>query len=282
MRTNLTAVEQIEFDSLVHIEYRSEGFLLRDAVKYRDNIVGASVQFRRVGEVISVPTGFGQAVTPQDPGYRPVVAHLVKHTTPISTDSVEELVVNFDVMQENAQLIAYAMGRRSDQIIINALDAGAPAPILAGGSNFDYAKYTQIIEYFENNGVPLRDRFVAMSANNFRALLMASQFTSSFFTQNRVLDSGMVRDYLGINVKIIPEMTEGGLPKLGNIRTIFAWHKQAIGMASGMNFRAEINYIPQNTSWLANGIFFSGAVVIDPRGVIAVEADESIMPVPAP
>ena len=54
--------------------------------------------------------------------------------------------------------------------------------------------------------------FAAMSASNFQSLLQADQFVSTFYTQNRVLDKGFVRDYLGINMIVIPNMAEGGLP----------------------------------------------------------------------
>jgi hypothetical protein len=47
------------------------------------------------------------------------------------------------------------------------------------------------------------------------------------------------------------------------------------GMGIGMNFRTEVNYIPQNTSYLVNGVFSAGAVVIDNRGVLAIECDET-------
>ena len=279
MRTDLSAVEQVEFDALVKAEYRSGGFLLREGVRRKENVVGSSVQFRRVGEVISVPTGFAVAVTGQDPGFTPEVANLVKFTTPVEVDIVEDLFVNFDTVMESAGLIAQAMGRRSDQITIDAIDLGATTAgnvVVDGGTNLNYTKYTRIIEFFEDNGVPLGERWVAMSANNFRSLLSQTEFVSTFYTQNRVLDKGMIREYLGINVVVVPAMTEGGLPKAGDIRDVLAWHKQSTGFAVGANFRTEVNYIPQTTSWLANGIFSAGSVVIDPRGTLVVQCDESV------
>lgn len=275
MRTNLSAVEQIEFDALVKAEYRSAGFLLREAIRRKENVIGASVQFRRAGQVVSVPTGYSQSVTPQDPGFAAETATLVKHTTPVTVDTIEDLTVNFDSAMEAAQLVAQAMGRRSDQISLNALNANAGDTIPDGNTNLDYDKYTKIIEFFEDNGVPLSDRWVAMSANNFRSLLRQEEFTSTFYTKNMVLDRGMVRDYLGINVVVIPAMVEGGLPKTGDIRNVLAWHKMSAGMGVGANFRTEINYLPRETSWLVNGIFSAGATVIDPRGVLIVQADET-------
>jgi hypothetical protein len=223
-----------------------------------------------------VPTAYLAAVTIQDPGYTKEIATLQKYTAPTAVDEVQELTVNFDAKMENAMLVAQAMGRRSDQIIIDALDANPGDTIVDGGTNFNYTKFTQAIEFFDDNAVPLAERFVAMSASNFRSLLGDDQFVSTFYTKNDVIDRARVREYLGFNVIIIPNMTEGGLPKSGDIQTALAWHKMSTGMGIGENFRTEINYIAQNTAWLINGVFSAGAVVIDPRGVLAIDCDVSV------
>ena len=276
MSTSLTAVQQIEFDALVKAEYQSLGFLLRDTVRVRKDIIGASVSFRKVNQIQAVPTGYLQSVVIQDPGYSQTSAILQKYTAPTAVDTVQELTVNFDAKMENAMLVANALGRRSDQIIINSL-ALTPGQVIAdGGTNMTYTKYTDIIQFFDNNAVPLPERFVAMSASNFRSLLAADQFVSTFYTQNRVLDKGFIREYLGINLIIIPFMVEGGLPlSVGNIRKTFAWHKQSTGMGIGHDFRTEINYLPRETSWLVNGIFSAGAITIDNLGIIEIDCNEN-------
>jgi Tfp pilus assembly protein PilV len=279
MSTSLTAVQQIEFDALVKAEYQSLGFLLRDTVRTRRDVIGASVSFRKVNQIQAVATGYLQRVTIQDPGYSPINCNIQKYTAPTAVDTVQELTVNFDAKMENAMLVANALGRRSDQIVINALVGNAGQTIANGGTNMNYVKYTEILQFFDNNAVPLPERFVAMSASNFQSLLQADQFVSTFYTQNRVLDKGFIREYLGINLIIIPAMQEGGLPftnpPTNTIREVFAWHKQAIGMGIGHDFRTEINYLPLETSWLVNGIFSAGACVIDNLGLIEVDCDEA-------
>lgn len=106
--------------------------------------------------------------------------------------------------------------------------------------------------------------------------MASDQFVSTFYTKNDILDRARIREYLGFNLIVIPQMTEGGLPLTGNIQTALAWHKMSTGMGIGKNFRTEINYIPQNTSWLINGVFSAGAVVIDNRGVLAIDNDISV------
>lgn len=277
MSTSLTAVQQIEFDALVKAEYQSLGFLLRDSVRVRRDVIGNTVSFRKVNQIQAVPTGYLQSVVIQDPGYTQYSAILQKYTAPTAVDSVQELTVNFDAKMENAMLVANALGRRSDQIIINSLAVSPSTTISDGGTNFTYAKYVTVIQNFDNNAVPLPERFMAISASGFRSLLEQDQFVSTFYTQNRVLDKGFVRDYLGINVIVIPEMNEGGLPfASANIRENFAWHKQSTGMGIGHDFRTEINYLPRETSWLINGIFSAGAITIDNLGIIQINCDELV------
>lgn len=275
MSTSLTAVQQIEFDALVKAQYQSLGFLLRDTIRVRRDVIGSTVSFRKVNQIQAVATGYLQPVVIQDPNYTPQNAILQKYTAPTAVDSVQELTVNFDAKMENAMLVANALGRRSDQIIIDALALNPGSTIVDGGVNMTYTKYRQVIQFFDNNAVPLPERYWAMSASNFAALLADDHFVSTFYTQNRVLDKGFIREFLGINVIIIPQMVEGGLPLSGNIRKTFAWHKQSTGMGIGHDFRTEINYLPRETSWLVNGIFSAGATVIDNLGVIEVNCDET-------
>lgn len=281
MSLSLTNVQQVEFDALVKAEFQSTGFILRDTMRIRSNIVGNTVQFRKVGKVIAYPAAYQETVTVQDPGFFAEVATLQKYMAPTAVDEIQDLTVNFDARRENAMVVAYAIGRRSDQIMIDALDAsGTSANIPAGGSNMTYAKMRQVLRFFETNAVPLNERYIAMSGNNMAALLADDQIISRLYTSNDAVVTGTLnfRDLMGMNVRIIPDMPEGGLPLAGNIRTCFAWQKSALGMGIGQDMRTEINYIPQRTSWLVNGVFFAGATAIDNLGIINIECDESVNP----
>ncbi len=95
----------------------------------------------------------------------------------------------------------------------------------------------------------------------------------------------MYKDVLSMNVRVIPSMIEGGLPTTGNdqtntqgVRTIYAWHKMAVGMAIGQDMRTEVNYLPRETSWFVNGLFFAGAVTVDNRGTFSALCDETVNP----
>lgn len=280
MSLSLTNVQQVEFDELVKIIYRSQGFILRDTVRLRTDVLGNTVQFRSVDQIIAQPAAYQAMVNIQDPNYAAHVATLQKYMASTAVDVIQDLTVNFDSKRENAMVTAMAIGRRSDQIIINALAANPSQTVAAGGANMSYAKLREVVQYFDENAVPPGERFIAMSGNNLRALLADDKIVSRFYTSNDMVVDGQAnyKELLGMNIRIIPSMTEGGLPKSGNIRHCFAWAKMSTGMGIGQDMRVEINYLPQYTSWLVNGIFFAGATVIDNRGVFQINCDESVNP----
>lgn len=280
MSLTLSNVQQTEFDAMVKAEYRSRGFLLRDTVRVKSDVIGNTCQFRKVGQVIANNVGYQNTIAIQDPGFTAHTATLLKYAAGTGVDEIQDLTVNFDSKRELAMVVAMAIGRRSDQIIINALVANPGTTIVDGGTNISYAKLRNIVQVFEENAVPLEERFYAMSGNNLRALLASDQIISRFYTSNDAVVDGTLnyRDLMGMNIRIIPTMTEGGLPIAANIRGTFAWAKMAVGMAIGQDLRTEINYLPRETTWFVNGLFFAGAVVVDNRGVIRCNADETVIP----
>lgn len=281
MSGSLTNVQQQEFDSLVKIEYRSAGWILRDTVRMRNDITGNTCQFRKVGQVIANAVAFQNTIAIQDPGFTSQIATLTKYSAACATDEIQDLTINFDSKQELAMVVAMAIGRRSDQIAIDSLIAGAAANVVAAaGTNLTYAKFRRVIRLFEENAVPHDNRFMMMSGNNLDALLADDHFTSRFYTSNDAVVDGTMqyKNVLSVNCRIIPTMSEGGIPLVGTVRRCVAWHKMAAGFAVGQDFRTEINYLPRETSWFVNGLFYAGAVVIDNRGTIRVDCDEAVNP----
>ena len=285
MALSLTNVQQIEFDELVKIEYHSRGFILRDTMRLRTDVIGNQVQFRKVGQIIAQPTGYQANLNLQDPNFTAWVATLQKYTAPTGVDEIQDLTVNFDTKRELAMIVAMSIGRRSDQIMINSFVGNASTTIAVnfgggGNTNLTYQKLRQVVGQFESNAVPVGERFMACSGNNLAALLADDHITSRFFTSNDAVVDGQLnyKELLGMNFRIIPTMAEGGLPIAANIRNCFAWHKMSSGMGIGQDMRVEVHYIPLQTTWSVVGIFFAGAVVVDNLGLFQINCDETVNP----
>lgn len=279
MSLSLSNVDQTLFDAEVKKAYQSKGFILRDYVRMRDNVEGTIVSFRKVGSVTAEQYGFQSAVVYQDPNYNKVNVTLNPYRAPTLIDDVERFLFNFDERQEDAQLIAMALGRRSDQLIIDALNtSGTTNTIANGGTGMTFAKVRQIVEYFDNLAVPPEMRVIAISAAAQSDLLAEDQFTSSFYIDlNAIKNGGLNGNFaMGMNWKVIPTMTEGGLPKTGNIRSCFAWHKMSMGMGIGRNFSTQIERVPHLDSWQVLGKIFANAVAVDAVGIVKCDIDESV------
>jgi hypothetical protein len=141
-----------------------------------------------------------------------------------------------------------------------------------------FAKVRQVVQYFDDLAVPPEQRVIAISAAAQSDLLAEDQFTSSFYIDLHAIKNGGLNGNfaMGMNWKVIPTMTEGGLPKTGNIRTCFAWHKMAMGMGLGRNFSTQIERVPHLDSWQVLGKIFANAVAVDVVGIVSIAIDESV------
>jgi hypothetical protein len=75
---------------------------------------------------------------------------------------------------------------------------------------------------------------------------------------------------MGFKWHVIETRSEGGLDLASSVREGFAYHKSAMGLAVGIDIKTEVNYVPQKTSWLCNGVMKAGSVARDAAGIVDV------------
>lgn len=276
---DLSGITQIEFDMMVHKEYtyNTDGKNLRATIREKNIPNEKSVYFRKVGSVIMNEGAFFQQVSIQDPGYEQVLVALKKYLVAIGVDDIEQFTVNFSEKQESAQLTAMATRRKEDQLVINALNAsGTTKTIAEGGTNLTYDKVLQVIEKFDEIGVPANDRYLLISAAAQKSVMKEEEFTSSLYMDYKPIPRGGIDMTMlsGLKIILIPTMREGGLPKSGNIRSCFAYHKMALGYAF-QNFTASIDKIPERDYWQIMVKLFAACGAIDADGIIKVDIDET-------
>lgn len=278
MSVNLTDVAVKAFESDVHAEYQSSGFLSRNAVRMRNNVVGSTLQFPVSGEGIAQQKALQADVIPMNVSYTPVVLTLESWHASDYTDIFAQNQVNFDERMELVKTSAMSIGRRMDQQVIDALDNSSTTNTISDGSaNFTYAKVREAIGDLHANNAGRNGIYCFVSAAGEEKLLSESELTSSDFVNARVIDNGGLDGLklAGVNWIVIGNMTEGGLPLSGNIRTCFMWDKMAVGMGVGIDFSTEINYIPEKLSWLVSSKFRANAKAIDATGIVSIDIDET-------
>jgi len=284
MSQTLPAAFIASFDAEVHQAFQSMGRLI-GTCRTRTGVVGSTHRFPVMGKGIAQPRIFQTDVTPMNIQHSNRTAVLESWLAPEYTDIFAQAQVNFDERRELVKAVAAAMGRRRDQMMIDKALVPANKNTVAvgvGGNNaFNVAKMRRAKKIMDANGVPSENRHIAISATCMEQLLGTTQATSIDYNSVRALVDGNINSYLGFNVHLIEDRKEGGLPLVGNNRTVFAWHYDAVGVAIGMEQQTDMNYIAQKTSWLVTGKFFGGAINIDDDGIVQITADESVEVNPA-
>ena len=282
MAKNLTVAAIQSFDDLVKQSYQGAA-KLRPTVRVKTGIRGSSHRFTVIGKGIATPRIPQTDVVPMNVGYTNATANIADWNAPEYTDIFDQQKVNFDEQRQLATVIAFAIGRREDQLLLDALAASGTTKIVdtnEGGAatNLNTAKYRKAKQLLDQSGVMQGERVMCVHANNIFGLLGDTTATSADFATIKALVNGEVETWLGFKTIMIEDRDEGGLGIAATVRTGFAYHgglMGSMGLAVGIDFRTEINYIAEKTSWLINGLFSAGAVAIDPVGIAEVDMTET-------
>jgi hypothetical protein len=274
MSVNLSPVAVTEFDSMVKHAYQNAS-LLRNAVTVRNNVVGDTYKFRSMGKGTASARGTTQTdVTPMNVQHDLITATLANYVAPEYTDIFDQAEVNFDEKQELAKTIAGALGRRLDDIVISAMDAATPAATVGDGATALAA--TDLIDAkveLVKGGVGSADLYCAISGAGLAGLLADEKVSSADYQNVKALVNGEINTFAGFNVIVIEDRTVGGLTTTTDVTAGYAFAKDAIGLAIGVDNKTTIDYVPEKVSYLCNGMLKAGAAVRDTAGLIQVNFD---------
>ena len=281
MSKNLTTAQVQSFDAMVKHAYQDDG-KLRDTVRVASGIRGNSHRFTKVGAGLATPRIPQTDVTPMNIGYSTATATISDWIAAEYTDVFDAQKVNFQEQTLLARIIGGALGRREDQIILDALDAASSSltvstDIGGTGTNLNTTKMREAKKLLDAGAVPASDRHFVIHANNLYGLLGDTSATSADFNTIRALVNGEINTWLNFNIITLATRTEGGLPLSTGVRVGYAYHggpMGSMGLAQGINSRTEVNYIPEKTSWLAAGLMALGSVAIDAEGIVEVSMTE--------
>jgi hypothetical protein len=268
------------FDSEVKQAYQGQR-LLTGVTRERTNVEGSTVKFPKIGKgtaTIRVPQ---TDVTPLNVSYSQVTATMEDYIAAEYSDIFNQQKVNFNERQELVQVVSGAIGRRMDQVILDALAAGSTSNTVShdiGGteSNLNVAKLREAKRLLDKDNVPMEGRTMLVHANSLTALLGETEVTSSDFNSVRALVTGELNTFLGFRFITFGDRDEGGLPIDGSDdRTLYAFHRDAVGMAIGMNMSTRVDYIAEKTSFLVASMFSAGSVLIDGEGLVKLTCREA-------
>lgn len=262
-----------QFESEVHMAYQRMGSKLRNTVRFKGNVKGASTTFQKVGKGVAGTKSRHGNVPVMSIDHSNVEVTLADYYASDYIDKLDELKINHDERMVVTQSAAAAIGRKSDDLIVTALDASTNVVTESGTTGLNQTKINTVFEYFGNNDIPEDgERYFVISPSAWTDLLALDAFSDADYVglDDLPYKGGMVaRRWMGFMF-----MTFSGLPVASSIRKNFAFHRSAVGLASGAEVSTELNYIPEKAAHLATSMMSQGSSLIDPTGVYEVQAYE--------
>lgn len=255
-----------QYESDVHMAYQRMGSKLKNTVRSKSNVKGSSTTFQKVGTGSAVQKARHAEIATMDISHDPIECTLADWYAGDYIDKLDELKINHDERMVVAQSGAAALGRKTDELITDALDATSNATA-AGATGLTRAKIDTVFKHFGDNDIPDDgDRVWVVSPGGWIDLMGLTEFSSAdYIGQDQLPYKG------GMTAKRwygFMWFSFSGLP--GSDPKSFAYHKRAVGHASGADVKSEINYVPQRVAHLATSYMSQGAVIIDDTAVYEV------------
>lgn len=265
------------FDAEVKQAYQGAR-ALAGLTRERTNVEGNQVKFPKIGKGTATVRVPQTDVTPLNVSYSQVTASMSDYIAAEYSDIFSQQKVNFDERRELVEVVSGAIGRRMDQLVLDALNASSTSLTVAttiggAGTNLNIEKLIETKKLMDANNVPSEGRCMVIHANNLAGLLGETEIQSVDFNTVKALVSGDVDTFMGFKFVTLGDRDEGGLP-IPSTRTCFAFHRDAMGMGIGMNQRSEINYVAEKTSFLVSSMFSAGAIAIDDEGIVKISCTE--------
>lgn len=286
MSTSIDQAFITSYEAKVHEVFQRQGSFLKDAVRLKDNVVGATAVFQKVGKGIATTKSRHGTITPMNQ----------EHTAPSTTlqdfyagdwvDKLDEAKININDRDVIASGGAQALGRKLDDQITSVLDTTTQTAAtldLTGIANI-LASVLEWVEAVWANDVPNDGQVYAVVTPRLWSMLMVlDQFQNAdyvmangmSFVQGPEIGRGKWKDWMGIKWKMQTGLPGQGLSGTGG--RAFVWHKMAIGYAIAASagnvagreaVSADITWHGDRAAHFVNNMMSGNAVMIDDTGVI--------------
>ena len=111
------------YEAEVHQAYQRQGSLLRNAVRRKSGVIGSSTTFQKTGTIEAAQKTRNGDVPVQDLDHAPVECPLGDWYAPTLVDDLDTIKTNIDERMVRVNASSWALGRKTDALIIAALEA---------------------------------------------------------------------------------------------------------------------------------------------------------------
>lgn len=261
-----------QFEAEVHTKYQQEGSLLRNTVRSKNNVKGKSTTFQIIGKGSATTKTRKGTITPMNLEHSNVEVTLADFYAGDWVDALDEIKTNIDERGAVAKAGAYALGRKTDELIITELNKSTNI-VDASTSGMTLDVVLKAFGLLNQKEVPDDgDRYGLVSPLVWNQLLRIKEFSDSDYVTDKPFMKGrQCKNWLGIKW-----MMHSGLTVSSNVASCFLYHKSAVGHASGCDVKSDITWHGDHASHFINNMMSQGAGLIDPDGVVKINCLETV------
>ena len=269
------SVDQVfikQFEADVHLAYQQMGTKLRSTIRSKTGVVGTSTTFQKVGKGIASTKSRHGIVPVMNLNHTPVECTLQDYYAGDWIDALDELKTNVDERRVVASAGAYALGRKTDELIIAAMNT-ATQYVGDYSTGLTKALIMSAIEKLNTNDVPDDGRrYAVVGVHQWNELLALDEFVSADYVgcSTPLVDGCESRKWLGINWILCNALPLAS----GDDRDCFIYHASSIGHACGQEVKTDITWHGERAAHFISNSMSQGAVLIDAEGIIRIKCDD--------
>jgi hypothetical protein len=260
------------FEAEVHVQYQQMGSKLRNTVRTKNNIIGATTTFQKVGRGVASTKARHGKVPVMNIDHMPIECMLQDYYAGDWIDKLDELKTNINEQQVVARAGAYALGRKTDELIIQQL---CTTNVVAG-ANVDGLTREKVLTAFEILGesdIPDDgQRYAVVGWKQWSQLLQVEEFANADYIGDQQLPWKITQAKNWLGTLWIPH---SALPREANVRKCFWYHRNAVGHAIGAEVKTDISWHGDRAAHFVNNMMSQGACLIDTTGIVMLPCLEN-------
>lgn len=272
MSVSIDKVFVKQFEADVHLAYQQMGTKLRATVRSKSGVVGASTTFQKVGKGTASTKSRHGIVPVMNLNHEPVECLLQDYYAGDWVDALDELKTNVDERRVVASAGAYALGRKTDELIIDAMK-GATNTVGDYSTGLTKDLILSAVEALNEKDVPDDGRrFAVIGVHQWNELLSLDEFVSADYVGDDLplVSGGSSKKWLGITW-----LLHNSLPVASDNRDCFIYHASSIGHACGQEVKTDISWHGERAAHFISNSMSQGAVLIDNDGIVRVKCSDN-------
>tara|TARA_R110000787_G_scaffold15257_3_gene47089 strand:- start:1555 stop:2379 length:825 start_codon:yes stop_codon:yes gene_type:complete len=274
MSTSIDIAFVKQFEREVKETYQRRGSKLMNAVRNKPDVVGSTTTFQKVGTGVATTKARHGTVTPMNVDHTAVECTLQDFYAGDWVDKLDEMKVQHDEKRVIVNAGAFALGRKTDELVIAELDGTAKVEAHAA-SGMTKAKILSAMQKLGDADVFEEGRmFAIVPWTEWTELLDITEFKSADFARDNYpwLEASEAKRWLGTIW-----MPHSGLESLTatGVSKAFWFHQDAVGWAHGTDVTTDITWHGDRAAHFVNNMLSGGACLIDGDGVVEIQSQRS-------